>query len=272
MSYQDDFYAYLQNNRSALKSVLPVDPDLMTDEDIRILCNYATYRAGPSHYHMQGEKVDPQMLDDVRVFFNKQDTRQAALTHVKKAFTWFLSGSIRQPDLKRALFDQPKFSPAIERFIRKNQRSNWRDEFKSLSGQMLTVKTQVRGLLKLMKSDKPLKSPEMLEEIHRRLKDINRSMTKCDRMARAGVAWAQWEGVPIKSAIAGVHQVYLKNLPDFERAIKNTEGFLNSQGVRCNLGLRTVQRHQDWNQSIREIVDTVNNREKEKHHESTFAF
>lgn len=261
MGYREDFYKFAQKHKSALRFVLPINPDKLTNEDLRILCNYTTYRAGEGHFRANGNTIDPSMLDDVRVFFNKQPTRQDAFRHIHKAFHWYLKGCLNQPNVAKALKSIPKFSPALESFMRKNHKETFSKSLDDMSKDVLLLtkeSIELRDLLKKNQS-KIRDSIELQRDIRDRVKRIEKQVLKCNRQARMGIAWGIWEGVPAETAIKCMEGVYLNKVPKFEHSLQKCESFLKSVGIKVNVCSRLYRSDCEWKKTKSEILDTVSN-------------
>lgn len=270
-SYKEAFYEFANTNRAALDAVLPTNIDTLTDEDLRILCNYATYKAGAPHYDETG-KIDPSLIDGIRVFFSKPEVNSKE--EIRKAFSWYEKGCLNQSSLHESMFNVPEFSPKVERYLQKQRMENNTKSFKKMQESINKLGKSIREIKDLLKnSSEPLDSPAMVLKVRSQLKKIGSAMNQCDRCGRAGIAWAHRAGIPIHKSSKALHRMYLSKLPALEEAVKPVEAVLASQGIKSSLAKQINTRKFIWANDLKEVSREIKKQAHAKHQqESSYAF
>jgi len=270
--YKDEFYRFIHENKVALNAVMPINIDTLTPEDIRILCNFATYKAGEGHYQEQKGRMDKSLIDGVRVFFARPDVDGPKA--IAKAFSWYEKGAMNKSSLKAAMFEQPEFSPRVEKYLSKKRSENYRKSFSDMRDSINNLADAVRDVNKLLKhSDEPLDSPAMALKMRKQLRKINGALNRCDQSGRSGIAWAHRAGIPMDKATNAVQDLYLKKLPGLEQAIRPLEKVLESQGIKSSIAEQLNRRQFLWRHDIKEVRQEVRRQSyKQPTQEQSHAF
>jgi virulence-associated protein VapD len=263
MTYKNDFYRFVRENRRAFNAVMPINIDTLEDEDIRILCNHATFKAGEPYYKESGGKIDPAIIDGVRVFFNRHGTDSPKA--IAKAFSWYEKGALNVSSLKDALFNQPSFSPRIENYLKNKRQENYRKAFSDIQKSIVNLGDEIKKAVEIMKSPEPLSSKPMALQIRAQMKKISAALERCDKCGRGGLGWAHKVGIPLEKSSRSISQMYLSKLPQLERAVSKVEVVLASQGIKSSVSTQINRRQFLWRHDIQMAKDELKSQAKNKH-------
>lgn len=270
MSYQEDFYRFIEENRQAFDAVLPIKINTLEPEDLRILCNHVTYRAGEPHYREMGGKMDKSMIDAIRVFFNKPGVNRHAA--VARAFSWYENGAMNPGSLKEAIFDQPVFSPRIEAYLQSRRQEKYRMAFSNMQRSIVKLGDEIRAAMDIMRTPEPLSSKPMALRIQAQMRKINAALERCDKCGRAGMAWAHRAGIPIDKSSRSIHSMYLSKLPQLERAVSRVESVLKTQGIQSTVGNQINKRQFIWRHDIQMIRDELKQQARGRHQQKELSY
>lgn len=253
MSLKNKISDVIQRHKNGLCFLLGIKPNDFHAEDIKVMANYLTYKAGDSHTASNG-KPDKGFLNAIRDLPPEKKCEQVLF----EACAWKESGELRSMSLSDALQASPMFSPRVEAALEKMRVQTYRKETRAMAVKTAKLGEQMQKLEALLLSpqspDNPqprsFNDPDFKREFSKEAKKLGHMFTGMNYHLKGVMLYAVKSGYTPEEAGKAIQRVYLSRVNKIIVALSAVDDLLNANGVTSNLSARARKEHKKWSDII----------------------
>lgn len=266
MSIKNKIIDVIRKHKNGISFLLGIRPSEFYAEDIQVMANYLTYKAG-THHSVNKGAADKSFLDAIHQLPAEKKCEAVLI----EACAWKESGELRSKSLVDALNAPPMFSPRVEAALENRRLKTYRKEGKQMAVKTALLADQMQKIEAMISPDanprRSFSDPEFRRELRAETKKLGHMFTGMNYHLKGVMLYAVKSGYTPEDAGHEIHSVYLKRVKRIISSLSAVDDLLTINGMTSNLSKRAKNEYKKWS----DLIDDCTTAKKEANDEQLQA-